>query len=233
MAAGEAVMSAAKHRLNYLIDLAERDSAEDRHLLVDELCALLLDWPEDYPLSMRVHFDRLLEKAAREVGRDLRASLATRFAVVPGAPVDLLNELFFDAPDQVKPAILRRNALANDGALSAPATTGADETALIDAARARGAGDVTGAFAHALGLDHDLATRILSETSGEALAAACKAAHLKRTTFSTLAFLFAPRIVEKEARLAAYDAVPQEGAESLMRFWRTQSAKIQENSQAA
>ena len=72
-----------------------------------------------------------------------------------------------------------------------------------------------------LGVDGALATRILAEPSGDALAAACKGAHLKRTTFSALALLFAPPDdAQKQRRLGAYDAVPQEGAESLVRFWR-------------
>lgn len=213
-------MADARARLTQLVDLAGRDTPQDRARLVDELCALLLDWPADYPLSMRTHFDRLLEKAAEDVGAETRAMLATRFAAQPDAPVDLLNRLFFDAPDNVKPAILRRNALAHDAIAEAGACKPADEGALVAAARAKAHDDLTIQFAHALGIKSTLARRILDEASGDALAAACKGAHLKRTTFSALALLFAPPSAEKEQRLDAYDAVPQDGAESLMRFWR-------------
>lgn len=214
-------MSDAKHRLRYLLELAERRTPEARSRLVDELCALLLDWPEDYPLSMRAHFDQLLEKAARGVDAQTRAALATRFAALPDAPVGLLNELFFDAPDSVKAAILRRNALANDGARDEKSQNGTDEGTLVETARARGRDALADEFARALGLDCALAARILEEPTGDALAAACKGAHLKRATYSTLALLMAPDAAAKEARLGAYDSVPQEGAESLMRFWRT------------
>ena len=216
-------MSDAKERLTYLLELAERRTPEARRRLVDELCALLLDWPEAYPLSMRTHFDRLLEKAAQKVDAQTRAALAERFAALPDAPVGLLNELFFDAPDAVKAAILRRNALANDAARAEAICGGTEESALIEAARARSRDGLANAFARALGLDGTLAARILDEPTGDALAAACKGAHLKRATYSTLALLMAPDAAAKEARLGAYDAVPQEGAESLMRFWRGQT----------
>ena len=97
----------------------------------------------------------------------------------------------------------------------------ADEGALIAAARARatsrsGRRNSRASSASRTGWRR----RILREPSGEALAAACKGAHLKRATFSALAVLFAPESAEKERRLGAYDAVPQDGAESLVQFWR-------------
>ena len=214
-------MSDAKDRLTHLVDLAGRNTPDDRQKLVRELSELLLDWPADYPLPMRVHFDRLLEKAVRDVDRETRALLAERFAAQPDAPVGLLNELFFDAPEAVKGAILRRNALAIDDAPREKAANGVDEGALIAVARKCGREDLAAQFAKTLGVDGVLARRILHEPSGEALAAACKAVHLKRATFSTLALLFAPADGrQNEERLGAYDGVPQEGAENLIRFWR-------------
>lgn len=211
-------MPDARTRLKELLDLAAEATAAARAKLVEELADLLLDWPEEYAFSMRAHFDLLLEKAAEDVEPEMRAMLARRFAAQPDAPIGLLNRLFFDAPDDVKPAILRRNALAHDGAGHDMRAPNGEETDLV--AAARGDGDPAAAFAHALGIDDVLATRILAEPSGEALAAACKGAHLKRTTFSALALLFAPNADEREQRLTAYDAVPQDGAESLVRFWR-------------
>jgi hypothetical protein len=213
-------MADARARLKHLVDLAASDAAQDRARLVEDLCELLLDWPGDYPLSMRAPFERLLEKAAEDVGSDMRASLATRLAALPDAPVGLLNRLFFDAPDPVKNAILRRNALANEDAPDGDGQAPADEAALITAARANAGDDLAQEFARVLGVEGGLAKRILDEPSGGALAAACKGAHLKRTTFSALAVLFAPETIEKERRLGAYDEVPLEGAESLVRFWR-------------
>ena len=214
-------MSNAKDRLRHLVDLAGRNTPDDRQRLVRELSELLLEWPADYPLPMRAHFDRLLEKAAQDVDRQTRATLAERFAAQPDAPVGLLNELFFDAPEAVKGAILRRNALAIDDAPPDKAANRVDEGALIAAARKSCHEELAAQFARTLGVDGVLARRILHEPSGEALAAACKGVHLKRATFSTLALLFAPADGrQNEERLGAYDGVPQQGAENLIRFWR-------------
>lgn len=213
-------MPSARERLIHLVDLASREAPEERRRLVSELCELLLDWPAEYPLSMRTHFDKLLERAARDVDREMRAALAERFVALPDAPVSLLNELFFDASGGVKDAILRRNALANDDAPLPVDGHGVPEAALISTARTSDSEDLAAQFAKLLKIDRGTAHRILSEPTGDALAAACKGAHLKRATFSTLALLFAPERMEKEARLSAYDAVPQEGAENLIRFWR-------------
>lgn len=228
-------MSDAKIRLKHLLDLAVSPAPEDRSRLVGELTALLLDWPEEYALATRAPFDRLLEKVCGDVDAPSRALLAGRFAAQPDAPIGLLNRLFFDAPDEVKPAILRRNALAHDDGYAGGAVAPCNEAALIQAMR-DGDSDLVAAFACALGVDAALASRILAEPSGKALAAACKGAHLKRTTFSALALLFAPNMMEKERRLGAYDAVPQDGAESLTAFWRRHPAMpeaVEEHSRAA
>ena len=216
----------ARERLVHLADLAASPAPEDRARLVVDLADLLLDWPEDYPLAMRAPFEALLEKVAPAADPATRADLAQRFAALPDAPVGLLNELFFDAAPQVKAQILRRNALALD-ALTAEAQPGAaeshtEEPRLVAAARAHRHEDLAAAFARVLGVEPPVARRILSEPTGDALAAACKGAHMKRTTFSALALLFAPE--EGEARLKAYDAVPQNAAENLVRFWRAHPA---------
>ena len=71
---GTLPMSDARQRLTHLLDLAGRDTPEDRRRLVDELCALLLDWPEDYPLSMRAPFRPAAGKGGRGCRcRDARA----------------------------------------------------------------------------------------------------------------------------------------------------------------
>jgi len=226
-------MSAAKQHLSHLADLAERDTPEDRRQLVRALSELLLAWPQDYPLAMRAPFEALLENVAQRVDGETRAQLATRFAALPDAPVGLLNELFFDASPAVKEAILRRNALANDDAPLAAGDHRAGEAALIAAARARRSEDLAGELARLLGVECTMARRILAEPTGDALAAACKGAHLKRATFSALALLFAPQSAETEARLKAYDAVPQGAAENLVRFWREHPQATPSETEAA
>jgi hypothetical protein len=217
----------AHERLVHLADLAARQAPEDRARLIGELAELLLDWPEDYPLAMRAPFDALLAKLAPEADAPARADLARRFAALPDAPVILLNELFFDAAPEVKAQILRRNALALETPPQPAADHNGHEAALVAAARDRRHDDLAAEFARALGVGPPMAERILSEATGDALAAACKGAHLKRATFSALALLFAPQSAESEARLKAYDAVPQDAAENLVRFWRAHPGDTQ------
>lgn len=202
-------------RFTRLVELAGKTAPEDRAMLALELCDLLLDWPEKYPASMREPFETLLEKAVREVDGETRATLAEKIARHAQAPVELLNELFFDAPAELKTDIVRRNAQVNGYHTDLPL---ADEAMVIAAARQ--GGEFASAFAQILGIEPVTAEQILREPSGEALAVACKGARLTRAAFSTLAVLFAPSPEANASRLVAYDAIPQAGAENLVRYWR-------------
>jgi hypothetical protein len=186
--------------------------------VIEELADLLLDWPDEIALRLRAWFDLLLARLAEDAPPQMRAMLARRFAARPDPPIALLNRVFLDAQGDVKRAILRRNALAHEGPAMIDVVAGEAEACLVAAARGRG--DLTGAFAAALGIDPALAMQILAEPDGAALAAACKGVYLKRTTFSMLALFLAGNDAGSEQRLAAYDAVPQAGAESLVQFWR-------------
>lgn len=207
-------------RFPRLVELAAKTAPEDRARLALELCDLLLDWPEKYPHEMREPFETLLEKAVREVDGVTRRTLAERIATRAEAPVELLNELFFDAAADVKSTIVLRNADANNHSDG----VAADETLLIMAARTTRGEEFTGAFAQMLSIEPVTAKRILQEPSGDALAVACKGAHLTRAAFSTLALLFAPTPNDNDRRLSAYDSVPQDGAEGMFRFWRAHHA---------
>ena len=70
---------------------------------------MLLDWPPQYPGAMRVTFEALLEKIAREMDFAARSALAARFEGRSDAPLTLLNEFFLAAPATMKDAILARN----------------------------------------------------------------------------------------------------------------------------
>ncbi|HET7334196.1 MAG TPA: DUF2336 domain-containing protein [Rhizomicrobium sp.] len=220
----------AKDRLRHLIELAQSEEPADRRTLAGALCDLLLDWPQNYPANMREPFEALLEKAARDVDAQTRRALAERLAPFRAAPMTLLNELFFDAPAEAKSFILARNA-ENEAAEPATNTAPAqgDEQNLVALMRKARDDNFTRAFAKLLGVETGTATRILHEQSGEALAVACKGAHLARSTFSTLALLNAPNddatADAKYARLAAYDAVSQDAAERMVRFWRAHFAQ--------
>jgi uncharacterized protein (DUF2336 family) len=207
-------------RLQRLIDLAENPAPAERAVLALELCDLLSDWPMKYPSEMREPFETLLEKCVREVDAGTRARVAVRIAAREEAPVPLLNELFFDAPAEAKSEIVRRNAEANGHDEGAAA----DEASVIAAARTAHGETFPADFARLLGIEPVTAKRILSEPSGDALAIACKGAHLTRAAFSTLAVLFAPDPQAADQRLAAYEAVPQDGASGMLRFWRNEAA---------
>ncbi len=213
-------MACMDQRLARLMELAKKTAPADRAALALELCELLADWPMKYPASMREPFETLLEKCVREVDGATRARVARRMAASAQAPVALLNELFFDAPADAKGAIVARNARANGHRANEPA----DEARLVAAARGQRSDNFAGDFAALLGIAPRTARRILSEPTGDALAIACKGAHLTRAAYSTLAVLFAPDAQARETRLAAYEAVPQDGADELLRFWRNAAA---------
>jgi len=213
-------MTGMDARLQRLIELAGKPAPEDRAALALELCDLLADWPMKYPSEMREPFETLLEKCVREVDASTRARVAARIASREEAPVPLLNELFFDAPAEAKAKIVERNAEANGHCT----TEAADEASLIAAAREAKGEAFAADFARLLGIEPVTARRILSEPSGDALAIACKGAHLTRAAFSTLAVLFAPDAQASDKRLAAYEAVPQEAASGMLRHWRNEAA---------
>lgn len=207
-------------RLTRLMELAAKTAPEERAALALELCELLSNWPMKYPASMREPFETLLEKCVREVDGATRASVAERLAAREEVPVPFLNELFFDAPRHAKSEIVRRNAETNGHHVN----IAADEAKVIQAARGNKADGFAADFAKLLGIEQGTAKRILTEPSGDALAIACKGAHLTRAAFSMLAVMFAPDAQARENRLAAYESVPQEGADGILHYWRSEAA---------
>jgi hypothetical protein len=219
----EAVMSDAKERLNRLIELAAHDAPENRRTLAVELCDLLLDWPVRYPTHMREPFEVLLEKTLRSIDEDTRRALATKCSEREEAPINILNEFYFDATAETRDAIVLRNAIA-DSVVPVPMDiANTDEASLIAAARGQRQDELLGALVRVFGVEQTTAFGILEDQSGRSLAIACKGAHFSRMTFSTLALLMdaGGGIEELRERLAIFDAVPLTGAERLLDFWRT------------
>lgn len=219
----------AREKLTRLIELATKDSPEDRRALAGELCDLLRDWPDNYPANMREPFEALLEKTLRLIDRQTRNALVDRIAEWPQPPLELLNEFYFDAPDTVRARILTRNAYANRDAEhdAEPAdlesvTRGAH---LVNAARTKSPAEFADAMVSLFALDPALAEDILFDATGEGLAILAKGARLGRAAFSALVLLTAAKDArgEAELRLAAFDSVPQAGAESLLKFWQSRS----------
>jgi hypothetical protein len=201
----------SRERLNHLLELAAQGPT-GRAALLGELADLLLDWPADYAIAMRAPFEALFEKTAREADAPSRAAIAARLDGHEELPVSLLNEFYFDAPDELRARILARNEALESEDRAAGEIDGA---ALVEAARTLN-GAFKDRFAHMLALHDTVARAILGDASGQSLAVACKGAGLDRAAFSAIVLLTS----HDPARLSHFDAVPQAGAERMLDFWR-------------
>jgi hypothetical protein len=223
-------MSTARERLTHLVELASQSAPEKQRALATELCDLLIDWPADYSSAMRAPFEALLERVSRGVDRATRRQLATRLAAYTETPLDLLNGFFFDLPLESRNAILARNDEAND-LRSDIASDSEAESSLIDILRTSDRVDAALALAEVLRVDSTTAGNILDDRSAEALAVACKGAHLGRATFSITALLAGERSPDaldaSYARLGQIDTIPQAGAVRLLNYWRAHRETVQ------
>jgi len=228
-------MADAKERLSRLIDLAGETAPEKQRALAFELTELLMDWPARYPSDMREPFEALLEKVLKRLDGTSRRMIAARLAGHAGTAVALLNEFYFDVPEDARATILARNVDA-EGPLGAPADA-ADEVRLIEAARRTRGRDLAGAFADFLRVPLAIAERILEDPSGNALAVACKGASVRRATYSALALLTVCELrINPGARfghLLAYDQIPLDGARRLLAYWRQHGPEIAHGAQGA
>jgi hypothetical protein len=216
-------MFTARERLTNLVELASQSAPEKQRALATELCDLLIDWPADYSNAMRAPFSALLERVTRGLDRATRRQLATRLAAYAQTPLDLLNGFFFDLPLESRNAILARNDEANEtpGEIASDAEA---ESSLVDALRNSDSVDAAIALGEFLRIDSATAGNILDDRSSEALAVACKGAHLARATYSIMALLASERAPDaldaNYARLGLLDSIPQAGAERLLGYWR-------------
>lgn len=211
-------MTDARERLQRLIELAGESAPDKQRALAFELCDLLIDWPSRYPAPMREPFEALLDKVLRRLDGTTRRLIAARLATNPEIAVALLYEFYLDMPVEARAGVLARNAAETPASSDSPV----DDTPLIDAAR-RGS-ELATAFAQFLGVPAHTAQRILDDTSGNALAVACKGAYVRRATYSALALLALPDIranpTARHARLSVFDEIPQNGADTMLAFWR-------------
>jgi hypothetical protein len=216
-------MSTARERLTNLVELASQSAPEKRRALAAELCDLLIDWPADYSGAMRAPFEALLERVARGLDRASRRQLATRLAAYAQTPLDLLNGFFFDLPLESRNTILARNDEVG-GTNSGIAPDAGAENSLVETLRDSDRVDAAIALGEFLRIDSATAGNILDDRSAEALAVACRGAHLARTTFSIMALLAsekAPDALDTNyTRLGIIDTIPEAGAERLLNYWR-------------
>jgi hypothetical protein len=219
-----------RERLTRLVNLARDSGTGSREELTNELADLLLNWPQNYPAAMREPFEALLEKALGDIEPDARALLAKRFAG-RNVPLSVLNALFFDATPEIKLEILARNAAAQTGSASGAV----NEQALLATARAAEPDQIAGVMAERFGIGRSNAAAVLADASAYSLACLCKGARLSRAVFSALAVLAEASAAHDESyrRLAAYDAIPEDGAAALFRFWQNETVNRIDTAQAA
>ncbi len=213
-------MSDVRERLSRLVELAGESAPEQQRALAFELCDLLTDWPERYPAAMREPFEVLLEKVLRRLDATTRRTIGTRLAGYAETALALLNEFYFDMPPDARASILARNAETPEAASSVAETN--DEALLVDAARREA--DFASAFGRVLNIPPATAQRIVDDAMGDALAVACKGARLRRATYSALALLIRGDVRAnpdaRHRRLSAYETVPEDGARSILAYWR-------------
>jgi uncharacterized protein (DUF2336 family) len=224
----------ARERLNRLVELAGQSGVAARGALATELADLLLDWPQAYPIAMREPFEALLEKAVRDVEPAARSELAARLVESPDTPLTILNLLMFDAVPEIKTAILRCNARAG---ATRPGTIriGVEELSLLAAMRAAAPPEFGQVLATRCRIHPAAAAQMVADESGYLLAVLCRAAGTTRATFSALAVLTRPNANAETQyrRLAMYDAVPDEGPDVLLDFWRAQVQSLEPAAKAA
>ncbi|HEY1708021.1 MAG TPA: DUF2336 domain-containing protein [Rhizomicrobium sp.] len=213
-----------KEHLEYLLRLAAEPG--ERHQLVRELSDLLGAWPPGYPDELRPPFAALLARIEHDIDPEDRRELAAKLAHCPDAPLPLLNEFFFDLPPDARAGVLQRNAR-----LQTERCDFVNETVLVAAARARRSAEFSGAFSTAFGIDALTAAEILQDGSGLGVAIACRGAGLSRAAFSAIVLLTARGDVGN--KLSALDAVPAEGAATLLAFWRKHNTSHDVRQQAA
>jgi hypothetical protein len=213
-------MPTPKERLSHLLELAAQGPAE-RAALAGEVADLLLDWPAQYPAAMRATFEALLEKIVREVDAAACAALAVRFEGRDDFPLGLLNAFFLHASPAMQDAILARNDAA--GSPEAELTPEVNGGELLLAART--AKDFPAELARIARLSPAAARALTADGAGRGLAALAKGAGVSRATFSAMAILAGPArsVHENFAMLAAFDAVPRDGARRLLAFWRARA----------
>ena len=213
-------MADARERLTRLIELANDNAPEKQQALAFELCDLLSKWPTRYPRAMREPFEALLEKVRRHLDAHTRQMIALRLHADTETALTLLNEFYLDLPPDLRGPILARNAEREADAPAAEIT--GREVMLVAAARKASGRDLVQAFSQLMGISGSTAQAVFDDVSGDALAVACKGSGISRTTYSTLAVLAGTEASPAAlcGRLAAFDAVPENGARRMLAHWR-------------
>lgn len=215
-------MTDARERLSRLIELATEPGPEKQRALAFELCDLLTSWPDRYPQQMREPFEALMEKVLKRLDGTTRRMIAARLAAHAETPLSLLNGLYFDLALRDRARILACNEATQTEEGQPLAASG--EQLLIAAARQGDTAALVAAFVSALQIPKSVALRIVEDTTGNALAVACKAAGMARATYSALALLTVPQLRHEPAQrmphLKDFESISPVAARALLAYWR-------------
>lgn len=238
--------------LDGLVDLACRDGIDVRPTLLRVLTDLYVQKPR-HSADEEIQYVELALRLIDAVDPATRAIVAARLAAYPTAPAAVRDKLASysavanarrsSAPEPRTPSGReladlffaahsdeRRLILTNLDAVSAPAATRRsppspeDVSRLETAALTRNVQEFTRVLARALGLGHQVAERIVTDPSGEALVVAAKALGMAAAVLQRILLFLNPAIgesVERVYQLAdLFDELSATAADRMVTIWR-------------
>ena len=236
---------AADPRLDGLFDLALRDGVDIRPTLLRVLTDLYVQKPFHTQDEERQYVE-LATGLIDSVDATTRTAVAATLRDYPGAPAavlhklnsadapatklrspepkaDDLTELFFSATSEERQLILA-NLVASERRARAPAASPEMLNRLESAARNRASAEFARALRLALGIQSNLAERIITDSSGEPLVVAAKALRMPAPMLQRILLLLNPAISHSVTRVyelaRLFDEIPPQAADEIVAIWR-------------
>jgi hypothetical protein len=251
------VRPASPPRLDSLFDLACRNGVDIRPTLLRVLTDLYVQ-KSAHSSAEATQYVELALGLIDTVDAATRATVAVRLSAYSAAPVAVLHRLeklgaltatddaplsgpaapvredltasFFAAAAEERSLILTNLDVAADP-LAARATTAAPETIqqLESAALARNTMGFGRLLERALGIGHELATRIVSDESGEPVVVAAKVLGMPDEVFQRIVMFLNPAIGQSVERVHAlarlYEDVTPTAAARMLSIWRGEGTR--------
>lgn len=235
--------------LDSLVDLACRDGVDIRPTLLRVLTDLYVQKATHSADEERQYVELALGliDAADEA---TRAAVKTRLSAYPTAPAPVLRklngfvegqedsntaqarpntndlaELFFAAGTDERRLILANLVAADTYAPRQPRTASSEVLRRLEAAALQhNAGEFGRILERALGIDHDLAGRLVRDSSGEPLVVAAKALGMKAAVLQRILLMLNPAIGQSVQRVydlaQLFDEITPEAADRMVAIWR-------------
>jgi uncharacterized protein (DUF2336 family) len=221
--------SPAYPSLDSLVDLACRDGVDIRPTLLRVLTDLYVQKPA-HTADEEIQYVELAQRLIETVDPVTRATVASRLAHYPAAPVVILHrllesvpapttgidvepatepapdpdlvELFFAASSEDRRLILVNLDVAAQNSARRPLpATGELARRLENAALQRKTGEFSHALERALGIGRTLAERVVGDVSGEPFVVAAKALGLKADVFQRILLFLNPAVGQSVQRV--------------------------------